>query len=243
MLLAMVMYSQRFGSGEPMPGNTMARRAVAHGLGKPPTPSPTSPLGSSTVSLDILHSQLEEDQNEKFERSRPIFVDIGMNTGEDLLYHLQEGYSVLAVDAFEPHVTKMKSRFSRVHKDFHRVLVFNVGLSTPEREGTLMPLYFIRKGHPMASFNKEKACYFRPKHCKQQDVKVIQCKAVFELLGQPADYVKIDIEMLHHVCLQALHLLPPPLLPKIVCWEDHDRPFGPAKVPTSLTDLKLILGL
>jgi hypothetical protein len=206
--------------------------------------TPTKKQAPQDISMQILLQQLEPTQNEQFDRSRPIFVDMGLNTGLDTLYHLEQDYSVVSVDAFTPHVVKFKSNFPPGHKHYSRLLVFNVGVSSIENEGTDMPFYFLRKGHPQASFNKEKACMGLPEtRCHSTSVRVVTCQSILELIGQPVDFLKIDIEMMHFTCLQALHFLQPQLLPKTVCWEEHDKPFGSAQVPNPLTDIKLMLGL
>mmetsp|Transcript_22705 Transcript_22705/g.37568 ORF Transcript_22705/g.37568 Transcript_22705/m.37568 type:complete len:406 (+) Transcript_22705:122-1339(+) len=223
------------------------RQTQASSTAASPTINTSGNSSSSFSSMRTILQQLKGNQNEKFDRSRPLFIDIGMNNGHDTMHHLQQGFSVIAVDAFGPHVDKIKEQITPAHKDYHNLLVFNVGLSTSENEGSVMPLYYLRKGHPMASFNKAKACgmlgtkYMN--RCQSSKVQVVNCLSVLEIGGKSADYLKIDIEMMHHVCLQALHSLPSLLLPKIVCWEDHDKPFGTARVPAPVTDMKLILSL
>ena len=63
------------------------------------------------------------------------------------------------------------------------------------------------------------------------------------MVGRAATFVKVDIEMLHHSCVRGLSNLPSSLLPKVVCWEEHDKPFGSAKIRRPITDVKLMLGM
>jgi len=72
---------------------------------------------------------------------------------------------------------------------------------------------------------------------------VVRCEAILKLINAQAEIMKVDIEMLHHTCVRALHFVETKLLPKHVCWEEHDKPFGSAGIRRPITDAKLILGL
>jgi hypothetical protein len=47
--------------------------------------------------------------------------------------------------------------------------------------------------------------------------------------------------MMHHTCLRALQNVDTNLLPKYVCWEEHDKDFGTARMKAPVMDTKLML--
>ena len=213
---------------------------------EPQQPSTTVNNNSNNLalagSLAKLRKQLTPGQEEQFARSKPIYIDLGLSDAADTAHHLSKGYSVVAVDAFLPWIHKAQERFATEIAQ-NRLLLFNVGLSTKEAEA--MPLYYKQEGSVIASFVKEKGCQgaVRSDRCKHTDVEVVRCEAILRLINAQVELMKVDIEMLHHTCLRGLHNLESELLPKYVCWEEHDKPFGPARVERPLTDAKLILGM
>jgi len=187
-------------------------------------------------------------QLEKFDRTRPIYVDIGLSDGADTAYRLSQGDSVVSVDAFSPWIEKAKDRFKEEIQN-NRLMLFNVGLvaTGDGKAGDVMPLYFKKEGSVIASFDVTKGCQnispTNPK-CMHRDVGVVYCEALLELIGSQVNVMKIDIEMLHHSCVRGLSRLSrSDWLPKYVCWEEHDKPFGSGKIPRPITDVKLILGM
>lgn len=194
-------------------------------------------------SLAKLRQQITADQEEHFDRSKPIYIDFGLSDGADTAHHLSKGYSVVAVDAFLPWISKAKEKFAS-EIAANRLLLLNVGLATEEAEA--MPLYYKQEGSVIASFVKEKGCQgalFDPTKCHHTNVEVVRCESILHLINAQAELMKVDIEMLHHTCIRGLHRIPTHLLPKYVCWEEHDKPFGPARVERPVTDAKLIMGL
>jgi hypothetical protein len=148
------------------------------------------------------------------------------------------------VDAFLPWVENAKQKFAREIKDEHRLLVFNVGVSTEEADP--MPLFFKQEGSVIASFDPKKGCQgvrSDSPGCKHRDVEMVRCEAIIILLNKAPELMKVDIEMLHHSCVRGLHRLPTPLLPQHVCWEEHDKPFGTGGMLRPVTDVKLVLGM
>jgi hypothetical protein len=194
-------------------------------------------------SLAKLYQQVPKAQADSFDRSKPLYLDFGLSDAADTNEYLAKGYSVVAVDAFLPWVDKAKKRFAS-EMEANRLLLFNVGVATEDAEA--MPLYYKKEGDVIASFVENKGCQnLRPGHpkCLHTDVQVVQCEAVIQFANAQAHIMKVDIEMLHHACIRGLHHLDSSLLPKIVCWEEHDKDFGTAKIPRPITDVKLILGL
>lgn len=194
-------------------------------------------------SLAKLYQQVPKAQVDSFDRSKPLYLDFGLSDAADTALYLSKGYSVVAVDAFLPWIDKAKKRFESEIAT-NRLLLFNVGVATEESEA--MPLYYKKEGDVIASFVENKGCQnLKPGHknCYHTDVQVVQCEAVLQFVNQQADIMKVDIEMLHHACIRGLHHLDSSLLPKTVCWEEHDKDFGTAKIPRPVTDVKLILGL
>ena len=193
-------------------------------------------------SLAKLRKQLSPGQEEQFDRTKPIYIDFGLSDAADTGHHLSKGYSVVAVDAFPSWIHRAQETFAPEIAN-HRLLLFNVGLSTKEAEA--MPLYYKQEGSVIASFVKEKGCQgaVQTRRCKHTDVEVVRCESILRLINARAELMKVDIEMLHHTCLRGLHRIESELLPKYVCWEEHDKPFGPGRVKRPLTDAKLLLGM
>ena len=205
--------------------------------------SPAERLERSTRLLKDLLEPTQLDLFKKKNKGKPIYFDIGLSDGKDSAYHLSKGYSVIGVDAFKPWIDEAKEKFA-VEIDDHRALFFNVGLSIEDAEA--MELYFKEEGSVVSSFVKKKACkgiFGDDPRCKSVKVPVVRCDALLSLVEMPAEFVKIDIEMMHHSCVRALNKLPTSLLPNTVCWEEHDIPFGTAGIQRPLTDAKLILGM
>lgn len=203
-------------------------------------PSVEDPLAGS---LAKLRQQVTLDQEELFDRSKPIYIDFGLSDAKDTDLYLSKGYSVVSVDAFMPWIEKAKEKFT-AEIAANRLLLFNVGLAVEEAEA--MPLYYKQEGSVIASFVKNKGCQGvanDPNKCFHTDVEVVRCESILELIDAQPELMKVDIEMLHHTCLRGLHKVDSAILPKYVCWEEHDKPFGPAHVKRPLTDAKLILGL
>ena len=127
--------------------------------------------------------------------------------------------------------------------DGGKLLVFNVGLGM--EEGLPMPLWYKFEGSVTSSFVKNKGCsgLQKGKPCLHTDVEVIHCNAILDLIKMSPEIWKVDIEMLHHVCVRSLSHSDPKHLPKYVCWEEHDKPFGSSKTQRPITDMKLILGM
>ena len=171
----------------------------------------------------------------------PLYIDIGLSDGKDTKFYLSRGYSTVSVDAFAPWIAKARENFETEIKQ-GRALFFNVGLSTKDDNG--MKLFFKEPGSVIASFDANKGCQglrvTDPK-CLSVEVPVVRCDALFAYIGRPATIAKVDIEMLHHSCMRGLRNLPSSILPKTVCWEEHDKPFGPARIRRPITDVKLIL--
>jgi hypothetical protein len=194
-------------------------------------------------SLAKLYQQVPKAQVDSFDRSKPLYLDFGLSDAADTALYLNKGYAAVAVDAFLPWIEKAKKRFES-EMAANRLLLFNVGVATEESEA--MPLYYKKEGDVIASFVENKGCQnLAPGHekCLHTDVQVVQCEAVLQFVNKQADIMKVDIEMLHHACIRGLHHLDSSLLPKTVCWEEHDKDFGSAKIPRPVTDVKLILGL
>ncbi len=196
-----------------------------------------------TGSQQKLGDQLDPGQEEQFERSRPIYIDFGLSDAADTAHHLSMGYSVVAVDAFLPWIVKAKEKFVNELQS-HRLWLFNVGLSLQESEA--MPLFYKQEGSVIASFVQNKGCQGLPldsEKCLHTNVQVVRCESILHLINATVELMKVDIEMLHHTCIRGLHNVNTALLPRTVCWEEHDKPFGPAQVKRPLTDAKLLLGL
>jgi hypothetical protein len=194
-------------------------------------------------SLEKLHRQVTLEQVANFDRSKPIYVDFGMSDASDTAFHLSLGDSVVSVDAYLPWVEKARERFQDEIQQ-NRLMLLNVGVGL-EDSSEPMPLWYKEEGSVTSSFVKGKACSSMPKgaECMHTDVAVVGCAAILQLIQAAPELMKVDIEMLHHTCLRALHQLPSELLPKHVCWEEHDKPFGSARIMRPITDVKLILGL
>ena len=194
-------------------------------------------------SMKRLRQQLEPGQEENFDRSKPIYLDFGLSDAADTGHYLSKGFSVVSVDAFSPWIQKAKEKFATEIAS-NRLLLFNVGLST--KDSAAMPLYYKQEGSVISSFDETKGCQgaVGTSRCHHTDVEVVRCESILHLLNAQAELMKVDIEMLHHTCLRGLYkIADTSLLPRHVCWEEHDKPFGPGRVPRPITDAKLILGM
>lgn len=195
------------------------------------------------VSMEKLYRQVTREQVANFDRDRPIYIDFGLSDGKDTALYLSKGYSAVSVDAYDHWIRLARSKF-KSEIAANRLMLFNVGVGTEDMDA--MPLYYKDDGAVVASFVRTKACRAmsvnNPK-CKHRDVQVVRCESVVKIVDAPAKIMKVDVEMLHHACVRSLHRVDASLLPKTVCWEEHDRPFGSANIPRPITDAKLILGL
>jgi len=140
-----------------------------------------------------------------------------------------------------PWVIAARGKFSS-EIESGRLLLFNMGLGLTT---DTLPLWYKFEGSVTSSFDKAKGCsgLKEGQDCLHSDVPVVPCEALLEYIDLQPELWKVDIEMLHHVCVRALYKVKPALLPKYVCWEDHDKPFGTAKIHRPITDAKLVLGM
>ena len=214
------------------------------------TPS-NSPHRNTSLekSLAVLQNLVDDHGAGKLEAFKtkhpeaPIYFDFGLSDGKDTKFYLSQGYSTVSVDAYAPWIDKAKNDFKDEIND-GRSLLFNIGISTKDEDS--MKLYFKNEGSVIASLEPSKGCqHINPNSpaCKHIDIPVVRCESVFALIGRAATFAKVDIEMLHHSCIRGLKNLPTSLLPQKVCWEEHDKPFGPAKILRPITDVELILGM
>jgi hypothetical protein len=186
-----------------------------------------------------------------------LYFDFGVSTGLDTKLYLSKGYSVVSVDAFAPWIDKVKKDHLTAYKTDHRLLALNVGVTDPSARDYRfdhMPLYFVTEGDVAASFVPEKGCRGFPvtaPECRHLDVPTVPCESILQFIGHGldgdtsplvrAEILKVDIEMMHHTCLRALQHVSSDLLPQYVCWEDHDKDFGSAKMKAPIIDVKLII--
>jgi hypothetical protein len=187
-----------------------------------------------------------------------LYFDFGLSMGLDTDVYLGKGYSVVSVDAFLPWVEKAREKNSKFLYSDHKLIVFNVGVTdptAPDFNADGMPLYFVKEGDVRASFMREKGCLGHPvgsRRCKHVIVPTVPCESILQLIGTGggttsdttpvrAEILKVDIEMMHHTCLRALQNLDANLLPKYVCWEEHDKDFGTARMKAPMMDTKLML--
>jgi hypothetical protein len=203
----------------------------------------------------ILIEKMKADNNTNVAN---LYFDFGLSMGLDTKLYLSKGYSVVSVDAFLPWVEKARKDHSKAVNHDHKLIAFNVGVTDPSArdfnaEG--MPLYFIKEGDVRASFMQEKGCVGYPvdaPECKHVVVPTVPCESIVQLIGTGggisdggtpirAEIMKVDIEMMHHTCLRALQNVDTNLLPRYVCWEDHDKDFGTARLKSPIMDTKLIL--
>lgn len=197
-------------------------------------------------SLSVLEGLVDKGALHSFKTKHsdaPLYIDFGLSDGADTRHHLSRGYSTISVDAYAPWIEKAKEEFKDEVND-GRAVFFNVGVSTKDEDS--LRLYFKEEGSVIASFEPSKGCQnISPSNprCKHIDVAVVKCEAVFQIAGRAATVAKVDIEMLHHACIRGLKNVPTKILPKVVCWEEHDKPFGSAEILRPITDVKLILGL
>ena len=151
-----------------------------------------------------------------------IAFDIGSNNGKDAERFLKSGFCVLTVDA-NPEM--YNTTVARVATYAPRYLAINVGLT--EHEPGHLTFYTTRtKVH--SSFDRKKALLHdrRPREIR---VPTMRCESLWSRVVRQPHIVKIDIEELHYVCVEALARLAPEQRPRYVTWEMHsfarDQPF------------------
>ena len=202
---------------------------------------------SITTSLNKLYKAVDEQKVVNFDKNNPIFLDIGLFEGDASAYYLQKGYSVAAVEAYNGHVEKAQERF-RKDMILNKFLLYNIAVGNTNNQESEVPLYYKKEGSVIASLVRRKGCQMAEHEpmCKWVKVPVVPCETILQSLGVAPQLMSVQLNMMEHSCIRGLHRLNnPELLPKQVCWLEHDKQFGDASlgIARPLTDIKLVLGM
>jgi len=124
-----------------------------------------------------------------------LVFDIGLHKGEDTIYYLENGYSVLAVEANPRLADLCKEKFKAAISS-NRLTILNVGIT--ERTGVL-PFYVNLYNSEWSSFDKALGMRNCP-NFETINVPCVTTKSLFEEYGMPY-YMKVDIEGNDFLCL------------------------------------------
>ena len=147
-----------------------------------------------------------------------VAFDLGSNNGKDTVALLSQGFCVLAVDANPAMVIEVHKRLLSISPvQRKRAVVINVGLGEVPDNST----FYLTRSTIHSSFDQRKALHHDPKATKLV-VPTIRCEWLWSLVPTRPEYVKIDIEERHYVCVEALERLAPQRRPLYLSWENHD---------------------
>ena len=170
----------------------------------------------------FFHSYLMEqarvNSSSFVNRKEPIVFNVGFNDGSDAAYFIRQGYKVLAIDANPLLIKNGEARF-REQIDSGQLVLLNYALSLNPSTS----VFWINAKQPQqSSFIQKKCLQFASSEddCKPLQVESRSCAALWAW-GIP-EFLQIDIEEYHYVCLFALYTLPRSHLPKYVSWEMHE---------------------
>lgn len=165
--------------------------------------------------------------------------DIGTNNGADTVSLAESGFCVVAVDANPAMIKQAQHNVANnVYNFAARVRLVNIGIS--DTPGNLT--FYVTPSKVHSSFVYEKAVSHVPhmSMLKALNVPTRPCEWLWRYFpaGVRPYYMKVDIEELHYVCIEALASLHQEhQLPSYVSWELHEHARG---LPYPVLDTKLI---
>ncbi len=151
-------------------------------------------------------------QGRKGLRYRGLIYDIGMHNGDDTARYLEQGYSVLAVEADPDLVRDAQQRF-RTPLETGQLSILNIGVS--DRPGTAT-FWICDDNTIWNSFIKELAARNGCRH-HSIEVPIRTLPDIMAQYGTP-EYLKIDVEGYDELCIRSLAARP---LPKYISAEDN----------------------
>jgi FkbM family methyltransferase len=143
-----------------------------------------------------------------------LIYDVGMNDGTDTAYYLQQGFSVVAIEADPVLAEQASGRFAREISD-GRLKIINIAIS--DKAG-VQPFWICETKSGWNSFNRSIASRDGCPH-HQIDVRCNRLDTIFAQEGVPY-YLKIDIEGNDALCVNQLSS---DYLPKYISFEAGDR--------------------
>lgn len=171
-------------------------------------------IGDTSANMANRFSREQTNQlNYKTKKTEENFViDVGMNTGQDSLAYLKEGFKVLAIEANPLLVKQIKQ-----NREFQRYIsngslkVLGVGISGVNDAWDTVPFYINVHNDVFSSFDERLGCRSSDwslnqrsdlDSCSVQQIFVLSCKDIVSNFGVPV-YLKIDIEGKDLDCLQS----------------------------------------
>eukprot|EP01041_Mallomonas_annulata_P005968 gene5968-12040_t len=165
----------------------------------------------------------------KLKNCKYLVFDIGVNDGADTIFFLKRDFCVIGVDANPVFISQVSVKYSQYIND-GKLALFAVGLA-PNSINKAMTFYLAGPQHVHSSFNREKAACVHPDNQKMHPkcinkklenitVPIHMCEGLFSI-GRPW-YVKIDIEEMHYVCVEAISRLSADKQPLYFSWEMHE---------------------
>jgi FkbM family methyltransferase len=125
-----------------------------------------------------------------------LIFDIGCHKGEDTSHYLNEGYSVVAVEA-NPKLVEYCSKKFEKYIATNRLTILNVGIANGE--APILPFYVNHQSSEWSSFDKE----IGTRGSSRFEIINIPCTTtsnLFKTYGVPF-YMKVDIEGNDYLCL------------------------------------------
>lgn len=135
--------------------------------------------------------------------------DVGLYTGEDTAYYLHRGFHVVAIDANPVMIQRAQRRFE-AEIAAKRLILLNVGIFTTSGQFD----FWISSHEDWSSFEKANASKLQAR-AHAISIPCVRFSNILKQYGVPF-YLKIDIERLDGVCLEALT---PDTRPQYVSWE------------------------
>jgi FkbM family methyltransferase len=150
--------------------------------------------------------------------TQPLIYDVGMHTGQDTDYYLKKGFRVIAVEANPALCADAAINFSREIETGQLILVPK---AIAAGSGTIS--FFINKDRSVwGTASAEYAANFAALGAGSEEI-AVEAVTMAELLdtyGMPY-YMKVDIEGLDHLCIEAL--VGRPQVPDYVSIESHQH--------------------
>lgn len=168
-------------------------------------------------SQDIILSASKASGFKGFPDDCPVAFDIGTNNGDDAKFLLEQGYCVVTVDANPQMHDWAKSRLRKYPKE----KIHFVTMGIDEKVGNLT--FYVTKDFTRSSFEKAKAEQYGERDVIHKwKIPAIRCEALWSLVNRPPEFLRIDIEERHYVCVEALQQLKHKDLPSYISWEMHE---------------------
>lgn len=180
-------------------------------------------FGDAAANLTSENSKEQMHQLSSINRNvkENFVIDVGMNTGQDTLAYLKQGFNVLSVEANPLLIEQVKENQDiRNHMSDGSLKILGVGISGINDAWGTVPFYVNVHNDVFSSFDKSLGCRSADWNlnqksdtdsCNVQQIFVLSCKDIVSNFGVPV-YLKIDIEGKDLDCLQSFlgdkYLLP-----------------------------------